>query len=598
MCGIAGVLAQSSNLTVLEVPLRAMREALRHRGPDDSGLYLSSSGKAGLAHTRLSILDPTPAGHQPMSSPDGRWTIVLNGEIYNFMDLRRELEGLGARFRTRSDTEVVLQLYERYGPECVHRLQGMYAFAIWDNLEESCFLARDPFGVKPLYLAATGSSLLFASELRAILASGMVERVLDPVGVAGYFQTGSVPEPATLVRGVEMLSPGSWLQWKNGETSARQWWEMRFPPPTEEPSSAPVAVRQALLDSVQRHFVSDVPVGAFLSGGMDSTAIVALSREVGEFDLRTFLIRFEDPEFDEGDLARRTAERFGTIHSERVLDATEGKALFERFLPCLDQPSIDGFNTFAVASFAKELGMKVVLSGLGGDELFGGYPSFRQVPRIHRWGHLLAAVPPLRGFVGSHLRGSDRPPYRRLGEFLQRPSTLSSAYRAFRGVFSAAEADVLAGGAPGSARAARDARSNCRMQPTLADEMSALELGNYMRNQLLRDSDVMSMAHGLELRVPFVDSALFERVALIPAAIRLRPMKKMLLEAVPEIPEWVWNRPKRGFHFPFDRWLGGEWRDLLESGASAEGVRTQTWYQKWSVFVFRHWCRTNGVSAE
>lgn len=594
MCGIGGILIPpASELHELGGALSRIQNALRHRGPDDSGEFISPSRRAGLVHARLSILDLSPAGHQPMISADGRFTIVFNGEIYNYRALRDTFAAGGVRFTSNSDTEVLLHLYAARGPDCVKELRGMFAFAIWDEREQTCFLARDPLGIKLLYFANRPDGFVFASELRAVLASGLVPRKLDPAGVAGFFQTGTVPEPGTLIEGVKCLGAGCSLVWKAGEVKQQQFWSVQFEAGNADVREAGKTVREALLDSVRHHFVSDVPVGVFLSGGIDSTAVLALSRAVGQSDLRTFSISFDDPKFNEGDLAARTAKEFGTRHADLRLSAVMGRELFQQFLPHLDQPSIDGFNTFTVSKFAHDQGMKVVLSGLGGDELFGGYPTFQKVPQMVR---LASALGPVRPLATAILERNAKPQLRRLGNFFRHDVNLPAAYRAYRGVYTIDEARALAVMfCGGSADAVCMTWPAMRSQPTNEDCVAELELTAYMRNQLLRDSDVMSMAWGLELRVPFVDRVLVESLAKIPASVRLRAGKKLLLEAVPEVPEFIWNRPKRGFLFPFEQWLAGDWKEMFESSVRRSGTRAQTWYQKWSVFVLERWCETNGV---
>lgn len=604
MCGIAGILSTQAHALDFGAPLNAMQSALRHRGPDDAGLWQSPSGHAGFAHTRLSILDLSAAGHQPMSSADGRFTITFNGEIYNFLELRASLEQQGVSFRTRTDTEVILRLHERHGADALAKLRGMFAVAIWDELERSCLLARDRFGIKPLYYAATPDGMVFASEMRALLAGGRVERRTDPTALARYFTTGSVPEPLTLVQGARMLEAGCAIHWKDGAAQQRRWWRMSFPGDRKATvQEAAALTRAALLDSVEHHFISDVPVGIFLSGGVDSTALLALAHATGRRNIRTFSIGVDDASRDESALARRTAEHFGTRHTELRLDAAKGRSLFTKFLDAVDQPTIDGFNTHTVAALASEHGMKVVLSGLGGDELFAGYPSFVKLPKLVKLSRMLG---PLRGLVGCVLETlGSRPQLGRLGSALRDGGTMEHLYDAFRGVFSGAEARKLAEwmGMPNAEcrmqKAKRGALEHDEVeheqeqedeQEGMADAVSAMELSRYMRNQLLRDSDVMSMAHGLELRVPLVDSGLFETVSKLPAALRLRPGKQLLLDAVPEIPHWIRNRPKSGFLFPFEQWLAtAEWQAMFDDALRDLPVQTTSWYQRWAVFVFRQW---------
>ena len=597
MCGIAGILSAEAPVdTFGRDALVCLQDSLGHRGPDDRGVFVSPDRRAAFVHTRLSILDLSPAGHQPMPSDDGRYWVTYNGEIYNFRELRCAMQCDGETFRTGTDTEVLLRLYAREGPGCVTRLRGMFAFAIWDAAEGTCFLARDLFGIKPVYYYSTGDRLLFASELSALMKTGLVPRRLNPAGVAGYFRSGTVPEPDTLVQDVHCLRAGHALLWKAGHVREWQHSLLGFSDgPADDVAAVVQDVRAALQDSVEHHFVSDVPVGIFLSGGIDSTALLALASQGSRRDIRTFSIRFREKALDEGDLARRTAAHFGSRHSEWQVDADIGRGLFRQFLERMDRPTIDGFNTFVVSKFAHDAGMKVVLSGVGGDELFGGYPSFRDVPRMLQMRRPYPRV--VQRVAGAALeRWAHKPTWRRLGQFLSGDGTLPSAYQAYRGIFLDAEANRMALGYTGSLPAAwfNDNGSSTK-QSTTGDEVSLLELSLYMRNQLLRDSDVMSMAWGLELRVPFLDQELFAHLARVPAALRLQPGKKLLLDAVPEIPSWVATQPKRGFVFPFAEWFGGEWETMFRESASRFGVTTRTWYQKWAIFVFEDWCRRHGV---
>lgn len=593
MCGIAGILqtAPVSGAGGLEPLLAGFQRALRHRGPDDCGLWMNAAGSAGLAHTRLSILDLSPGGHQPMVSEDGRRVICFNGEIYNFRELRRGLEERGEVFRTQSDTEVLLRLHALEGVRMVERLRGMFAFCIWDEAEQTALLARDPLGIKPLYVHESRGGLAFASELRALTGSGLFRPTLDDAAVQGFFETGTVPEPLTLAKEVRLLEAGHTLTWKAGRAERRCFWRLQFGGPFE---GDPVRhTREALLDSVRHHFVSDVPVGVFLSGGIDSTALLALANETGHRGIGSFSITVDDPAADEGEAARRTARHFGSDHHEMRLDAEVAGGLFREYLRHTDQPSIDGLNTFTVSALARRHGMKVVLSGLGGDELFGGYASFTKIPRmlrLHSWLGRAPGLPALLRHGG--------PRHRRLADFLGGPGSVDDAFAALRGIFSRPEAVALTAWVTGRPAPSSSVRENAAgLEMAALDRISALELTRYMRNQLLRDSDVMSMAHGLELRVPLVDRVLVEKVARVPAGRRLLPNKGLFTAAVPEVPDWVVNQTKRGFLFPYQKWLGGEWGNAFAEACARSPVAVPQWYQKWSLFMLRHSLEVLGLRS-
>jgi asparagine synthase (glutamine-hydrolysing) len=442
MCGIAGILnAAPSPTEHLEEKLRVLRRSLKHRGPDDEGLWVAPDGHAGLVHTRLAILDLSPGGHQPMSSADGMTCIVFNGEIYNFRALRDELEREGQVFRTQSDTEVLLKLYQRDGAAMVKKLRGMFAFCIWDALEHRALLARDPLGIKPLYYSVSGGRLAFASELRALQSAGLCGSRLNPSAVMQFFETGSVPEPLTLVEDVRCLPAGHTLTWNSGEACEQCYWRIEFPPGDVGHDEAVALTRSALLDSITHHFVSDVPVGIFLSGGIDSTAVLALAREIGQRDISTFSIGVDDAGLDESSAARERRAHFGTTAPRDCawMRQSWGRS-FPRFLSNMDQPSIDGFNTYTVSGFARQHGMKVVLSGLGGDEtVWRLSEAFRKVPQLRQGSD--AGCTPCRGWrrplAGWHERYAPRLPLRRAGSFLQREPTLANAFMAFRGMFRA-----------------------------------------------------------------------------------------------------------------------------------------------------------------
>jgi asparagine synthase (glutamine-hydrolysing) len=591
MCGIAGILSLESDSESLVKRAESMQTALQHRGPDDQGIFVSQNRQVALAHTRLSILDLSSAGHQPMSTLDGRYWITFNGEIYNFLQLQQQLIAQGEQFDSHTDTEVILKLYQRIGADCVNHFRGMFAFAIWDDWEKTCFLARDPLGIKPLYYWQHGATLVFASELRAVLASGLPPINMSSEGLYGYLLTGSVPEPHTLIDGVKCLAAGHTLHWQSGKVAQRQYWKIDFTPEPIASGEAPVRVRAALLDSIQHHFVSDVPVGLFLSGGIDSTSVLALAQQFQSEPLRTFAIAFAETQWNEGDIAQRVANHFGAKHTEYKVTAADASKLFPQFLVAIDQPSVDAFNTFCVSKVAHDNGMKVVLSGVGGDEIFGGYPSFQKIPQMLDWGQKLQAVPLVSNTLAAGLSTwGNSPRSKRIGDFLQQPLNVATAYQSYRGVFTHAEAQAIAQQyliektCPLTQKVSPDINCN-----TLEDEVSYLELSCYMGNQLLRDSDAMSMNWGLELRTPLVDRVLLEAVAPIPSPIRLAAGKQLLIQSVPELPDWVVNRPKQGFSFPFEQWMSAEFGNYFQNINAPQHIPLQSWSRRWSLAMLHYW---------
>lgn len=601
MCGVAGILSFSPPSHLLDC-IGAMQGALQHRGPDDQGVYISADRQAALTHTRLSILDLTSAGHQPMTIDGKRYWITFNGEIYNFLNLRKKLEAQGESFISHTDTEVILRLYRQKGKDCVQDLQGMFAFAIWDDQQKTCFLARDPLGIKPLFYSQLGTQLIFASELKAILASQLISPQLNPTALYEYFSTGSVPEPLTLIRDIHQLSPGCCLEWRNGETHLSQYWQMDFTPDnTIDELTANKIVREALMESIQSHFLSDVPVGIFLSGGIDSSAILALARQTQTTNISTYSIAFEESQFDEGSVARKTAQYFETDHHEEIITAASAKILFSQYLKSLDQPSVDGLNTFSVSKLASQDNKKVVLSGLGGDELFAGYRSFKTIPKMMRYRSQLKSLDPL--FKTAILGVSSltqNPKLKRLEDFFAVNASTTGAYQSMRGIFAQREAELLVRlycpdfnklNKPNFIQIVPPPKF-----PSIGDEVSYLEISRYMRNQLLRDSDVMSMRFGLELRVPFVDKKFLETLLKIPSKYRLSLDKKILIESIPEIPKWVINRPKQGFSFPFQQWLNEDWlEDFFHFKEIPKQISLTIWYRKWLIIVLNYWLQSIGL---
>lgn len=574
MCGIAGILTyRHTGAPVSRDELREIRDAMTVRGPDGAGLWITDDGYMGLAHRRLSIIDLSDAGAQPMASADGRLHIVFNGEIYNYKQLRSGLEKKGYRFRSQSDTEVLLCLYAEYGTEMVHSLRGMYAFAIWDRNKQGLLLARDPFGIKPLYYADNGSTLRFASQVKALLQSSEIDTTPDSAGHVGFFLWGSVPEPYTLYKGIRALPAGSTL-WASGYGShqpvpffntaeALSSIEAVRPVSREEGAEC---LRAALLDSVQHHLVADVPVGVFLSAGLDSTTLTALAVESSSASLHTATLGFNEyrgTENDETILAAKVADYYRTKHHTRWVSRHDFVDERESLLKAMDQPTIDGVNTYFVSKVAAESGLKVAMSGLGGDELFGGYSSFRDVPRMAKWLSPFHIIPDLgrlfRWVSAPVLKHLTSPKYAGLLEY---GGTNGGAYLLRRGLFMPWELPEILGD-----KIAREGweelRPLLRLEQTIRGatsdriRMSAFEMSWYMRNQLLRDADWAGMAHSLEIRVPLVDVELIRRMAPLLTATFPDKQDMARTPRVPLPPEIV-NRHKTGFSVPVQEWLREE----------------------------------------
>ncbi len=658
MCGIFGVINFNGQPVDKDKVLSA-RDILAHRGPDDAGIYFThcytedvtlslSKGHTdsrsshtersrsmnnnnytvALAHRRLSIIDLSPAAHQPMISEDGRFIIVYNGEIYNYKSLilfpsPKEMSG----FKSNSDTEVILKLYAEYGKDCLSMLRGMFAFAIWDDNEKTLFAARDRFGIKPFYYYFNESdplngetSFVFSSELNAI-KHYKNDLTISNQAVDAYLKTGSVPAPLTIYNEVKALLPGHYLEIKADPSSPlrvtiRKYWEFsdlfeesagqnahssmfndkslkNMIPTTSKLSTdlpsvrlkhstlniqhsklvydnnAKQKIKAALLDSIRAHMVSDVEVGAFLSGGIDSTAIVSLMRQVGKEKIKTVSIVFPDSKFDESRYSRLASRHYKTEHIEIPFYEKDLLEDFDKIMSVMDQPTIDGINTYFVSKAAKQAGLKVVLSGLGGDELFGGYPSFNLLPKFQRIKNLpfakmfmKAAAPLLK----------NRLPAKAIA-YMKNPDEPNAEYKLLRGLFTDDELRNLGWNSYShqssifSQQAINDSMTNDYLPPFTNHRhpepvegslihVAELETTFYMRNQLLRDSDVFSMAHSIELRVPFVDHLLYEAVLpYLDNGYDKKFPKKMLVEAVGDLPDEIVQRPKMGFTFPFEEWI-------------------------------------------
>ncbi len=583
MCGIAGFVSERDRPETRNAAVARMCAAMEHRGPDDGGCV--TVGIATLGMRRLAIFDPTN-GHQPMQTADGRFTLIFNGAIYNFRELRSELAAAGDTFRTNCDTEVLLAAYARWGEACLQRLRGMFAFAVWDARDQSLFLARDPFGIKPLYYQNRADGrLVWASELNALRAAGLISSEIDPQAAADCLAWLAVAAPRTIYRGVFSLQPGECARWRAGRLELRIAWSFREVP-VEKPCASRLdfqrELRGRLDDTIRAHELADVPVGAFLSGGLDSAVIVGLMSRASSTRLKTFSIGFDEEAYSEAEAAAATARHFGTDHYRTVLTGEQVAGDMEKILATMDQPTGDGINTYYVSQAARRGGVTVALSGLGGDELFGSYPSFHDLPKIARWLPLWRRLPGLaqRPIIDRLKRGDTRT--RKLADFLAHARNLNELCALQRRVF--ADDDLRALLSPdASGQLTDDTPFHSQLARLGADlahcgtfeTISAWELRTYMADVLLRDSDVMSMRHSLELRVPFIDRPFVEWLWNQPAKFKHEIMgfKRPLAAAVADLlPPGIVHRKKWGFTLPLAVWMRRELRPFLEDTFSSESI--------------------------
>ena len=563
MCGIAGtVLLRDSIKPLAQTELSRVRDHMISRGPDGAGTWLSDDGRIGLAHRRLSIIDLSERGAQPMHQGD--LSITFNGEIYNYQALRRDLEAQGERFASDSDTEVLLKLYARHGTAMFQYLRGMYAFAIWDARKRELTLARDPFGIKPLYYAEQNGQFWFASQSRALVDTGVISARPDSRAWTQFLLWGSVPEPRTAYEAVRALPAGCWMTVSaaKGVSAPVAHFDLNATYAAQTSRASAEEVRAAVLDSVRHHLIADVPVGVFLSAGIDSAAVLGLAKDAGARPESVTLgfSEFAGSARDETPLAVELALRYQSKHHIRRVDRSEFESDLPSILAAMDQPSIDGINTWFVAKAAKELGWKVALSGLGGDELFGGYPSFRDLPRWTTWLAWAKHAPRLGEYAGRLIgRLANHPKAQGL---LRYGGTWSGAYFLRRGLFMPWEIDAeRPSWLPQDPDAIIESLKllESLLNPDPASDharVSVLETAAYMRNQLLRDSDWASMAHSIEMRVPLVDSELARRIApRMPAAVPGLAKSALALAPSLPLPQAIMTRPKTGFETPVGSWI-------------------------------------------
>ncbi len=637
MCGIFGIIAKDCR--VPNGVLERGTLSLAHRGPDDSGTILltdsATNSSIGLGNRRLAILDLSPLAHQPMQDREtGNW-IVYNGEIYNFREVRAELEQLGTTFVSHSDTEVVLKAYCRWGEACLQKFRGMFAFALWDSNRHILLIARDPMGIKPLYYSQNGSYFIFASEVRSLLGTGLVDARIDAAGLTNYLTFGSCYDPFTLIEGVNSIPPGHVLRWRNGSIQQSRYWDLLEDQQedsatlsTNDEHRATEQLRPLLEEAVRMQLVSDVPVGVFLSGGIDSSALVSiLSR--GGVTPKTFSVVFQEADFSEAQHSRAIATKFRTDHHEITVSQSDVLAAIPNALRAMDLPTMDGVNTFFVSRETRKAGVKVALSGLGGDEVFAGYSSFRTVPRVERFADTWKHVPsvlraPLTSAFSAVTTDNDR--NRKLTSLVRNGGGELHPYFLSRMLFGPEQRNSLlrqpVDAVSGLAEAAQHELLQRSLELDPVNRVSYLESRCYMLNTLLRDADSMSMSQGLEVRVPLIDHRLAQAVLRLPGKWKLNGTpKKLLVKALGgSLPEDIVHRPKRGFTLPFEKWMREDLRDEIEpvlrqsrvdegplgkyvSGSAVQQVwesflnGSVSWSRPWSLYVLQKWCELYSASA-
>ncbi|MEI6234865.1 MAG: asparagine synthase (glutamine-hydrolyzing) [Planctomycetota bacterium] len=632
MCGIAGIMMGDRHAA--RERIRNMNAAQRHRGPNDEGFEELPAGEQLLilAHRRLSIQDLSAAGHQPMHNPDtGDW-IIFNGEIYNFKALRLDLEKLGERFQSQCDTEVILKAFARWGMSSFEKLNGMFAFALFSAATQELFLVRDPLGIKPLYYSWHKGAFGFASEVRALKAGRLVSGEIDRRAVAGMVAYGAVQEPLTLYKEAKALPPGTWAVLdlnSNRQSFARTGRHWDFPVASEPAGGREAALeslREILTDACTSHLVSDVPVGVFLSSGIDSNAIAAVCSKAHK-DIDTFSLRLSDqPELDESSEAARSAGALGLRH--HIMDVTDAEVCGQTcaWMASQDQPSMDGLNTFVISKAVRSHGIVVALSGLGGDELFAGYPSFKVVPQMIGWRERTQFLPSSLLQFGVKVAFLGRAPssQRKIADTITTPPTTSAMYFRKKRLTSDSEMRDLGFDARELNLTPEFMPPECEPERGLpahdsAAALSILESRFYMGNTLLRDSDSCSMAHGLELRVPLLDRRILDFAYSIPGQMRMdkthsamnKPMLAGALNGI--LPPRILGLKKRGFNLSQSRWMHGPLSGVFEDGISALKRSTLTdsktvgtlwnnfqksnqgfdWARLWTMGVLGSWCEFN-----
>jgi asparagine synthase (glutamine-hydrolysing) len=616
MCGIAGILNKEIPVRIEQI--QEMTGSMSHRGPDAEGYFTDQ--ELAFGHRRLSIIDLSDAANQPFEEAGGRYVIVFNGEIYNYSEIKLLLRDYS--FRTQGDTEVILAAYMRWGADCLSRLRGMYTIAIWDKQDRELFIARDPLGVKPLYYYQQEDRFVFASEVRAVLGSGKIKRKMDQTAILEYFRYQSIGFPFSPVEKIRQVEAGSWMKIKNGKVQKYKYWDStakNFDFAFTSSKQVQQKIKELMLQSVKRRLVSDVPVGAFLSGGIDSAAVVGLMVEAGDLSPYTFNISFDESEYDESKYANIISKKFNTRHTCIRLKPEIMLEELTNALDAMDVPSGDGINTYVVSKAIQREGIRVALSGVGGDELFAGYPVFEHYIQLQqkRWIWRIPASIRI-GFSGLLGKGAKKD---RIRQLLALPSpAIEYTYPVLRQLLSPTDLVSLTRlkGECGDTLACQlISKKDELMKLSFFSQVTAAEYLGYTQQTLLKDTDQMSMANSLEIREPFFDQDLVEFVMAVPDHFKVPVYpKSLLVESLkPLLPDEIVHRKKQGFVFPWKEWMRKELRsfcekhiyqiaqrDFIQEGhlkrfwnRFLSGDSDIRWQELWLFVVLDYWMEKNGI---
>ncbi len=621
MCGITGIFGLKDKQRSSDI-VKVMNACIAHRGPDDDGFYVDDA--VALGHRRLAIIDLSPAGHQPMQSDDKNIEIVFNGEIYNFQEVKALINDYP--FQSHSDTEVIIAAYKKYGKKCVQYFNGMFVFAIWDKTKQELFIARDRLGIKPLYYYRKDQLVLFSSEVRAILQSGLIDKKINRNVIHEYFTYQTVHAPNTFVKDVFMLMPGHTLTISEKKFDIEEYWNVvdNIDYSSEGKSYEEVCahIKKLFYEAVERRLISDVPFGAFLSGGIDSSAVVGMMSKIHSQPVKTFNIAFDESEFSEAKFAKLVADKFKTDHKEILLTPEDFLEQLPEAMNALDHPSGDGPNSYIVSKVTRQAGVTMALSGLGGDEIFAGYPVFKRSEQLQNKKWLWNVPGPIRSLVASMVVALKKDASgAKLKQLLEMDSpALENTFPVSRQVSNAdqlsqfiAEKNTKPDVVNHIVKTLLDKNKNL----PLFSGVSVAEISTYMQNVLIRDTDQMSMAVALEVRVPFLDYKLVEYVLGVSDDFK-NPLfpKKLLVDSLGDLlPHDVVHRKKMGFVFPWERWLKKELKDfctqrivsLADRGfINKDGLLKRwqqflnndpsvRWLDMWLCVVLEHWLQKNEI---